>query len=93
MSEENQRVWIELEVPVVRRTGQVALDKQKAAMIARAKLASNMLRRLGIEGPDRFGVTEEKGGFYYTVQDNSGLYTVLNDNGHWFNLDYLGRED
>lgn len=101
-----QRVWIELETPVI--VGDVLTQAQKthpynnvksaeeakALMERRAKLASNMLRRLGVEGEDRITVCEEKNGFFrYANHMSGGMFSVMNDGGVWLNLGYLGRED
>lgn len=104
---EKQRVWIELEVPVVRTGGGARTNsdkgsphnvvdswaEQRSLMEQRAQALSRMLRRLGVEGEDRIFVHTEKDIHQYAALDSSGLMTVLNDNGQWFNLGYLGRED
>lgn len=69
------------------------IPARRVLMEARAKLASNMLRRLGVEGEDRIVVIEEKGLPYYAALTSAQMLTAMNDNGLWFNLGYLGRDD
>jgi len=75
-----QRVWIELDKP---------LDKQHADEIC--ALANNMLTRL-VGGPTslKFWRSEREGRYCLTTSA-AGTYTVLNDNGFWFDLDFFGR--
>lgn len=103
MTEAHHLVWIELEVPVVvlkgRRAPKSARDGniiqteegKRAWMVERAKLASDMLRRCGAEGEDRIFVRDDKGLPRYCRSFGGGSYEVLNDNGAWFDLTYLGR--
>lgn len=111
MHEDNkQRVWIELETPVVLGKGQRprnsdkaentvgTSEEQKALMETRAKLLSNMLRRLGAmdedTAKDRIFVYEEKPGYFmYAIRSTDGTFTPWSDSGFWFNLGFLGRED
>ena len=73
------RVWIELERPSSDEEGE-----------RRAELACRMLRRLGVErGTPVFWHT--KGCYCFTI-DEAGSYAEAADNGHWYNLDYFGRE-
>ena len=73
------RVWIELEKP---------RDDAHAQEIC--KQANNMLRRLS-DGPfeAKFIWAPEKKRYLYG--SNMG-YSVLTDNGEWFNLEYMGRD-
>lgn len=75
------RIWIELERPANNSLGH-----------ARAELASRMLVRLGSNIKDAFWWNEEKQTYCITL-DVGGSYQELEDNGHWFNLDFLGRVD
>lgn len=68
-------------------------EEKRQLMQLRAMMLSRMLRRLGVEGEDRIFVHEEKDVLYYAALDSSKMMTVLNDNGQWFNLGYLGREE
>lgn len=72
------RVWIELERPTSPEQG-----KQ------RAELMTNMLRRLGVERHHHVWWSEHEARYCYG--DAMG-YIVLSDTGHWFNLDYFGRD-
>lgn len=73
------RVWIELEYPEDTIEGEL-----------RAKLASNMLQRLGY-GIDRAIFWHEKKMRYCVTVDGDG-FLELQDKGHWFNLDHFGRD-
>lgn len=76
------RVWIELEKP---------RDAEHADEVC--ALVNNMLRKL--LGGD--GDTDR--GFFWSTRESRYAYggpmgyTILRDNGEWFDLDYLGRED
>ena len=73
------RVWIELERPA---------DIPEATKIE--TLANAMLRRLN-------GSNATSGRFFWSVRDlrwcygSQMGYTVLQDNGEWFNLEHSGR--
>lgn len=75
------RVWIELERPS---------NEQHAAQIV--TLANNMLRRLSGENvlQQEFGWDEGERQYWWGGPMGA---QVLLDNGHWFNLDYLGRTE
>lgn len=104
-----QRIWIELETPVVIDPKAKALtNSQKAArdnynavasvaeqkelMEKRAAMASQMLRRCGVEGEDRIFVYEDKGLPYYANSQAGGMFSVMPEGGVWMNLGYLGRD-
>ena len=72
------RIWLELE-----------LDPDQEVCNTRAALATNVLRRLGNTISD-FWYNQTKGCYCFTSASDGG-FTELEDNGHWFNLDYLGR--
>ncbi len=78
------RVWIELEI-------QDSDEKNHSV----AKLASNMIRRLCPDAEnskrDTFWFCQDNQQFCVVI-DQAGGFQRLNDNGHWFNLDHLGRE-
>lgn len=76
-SDTQDRVWIELEHPATKEQG----DR-------RAALVTNMLRRLGVER-QRVWWSGHEGRYCYG--DEMG-YIVLADTGHWFNLEYFGRD-
>lgn len=93
------RVWIELEKPAVGSDVAPTVEDQRRIMEGNAALLSTMLGRL--TNPDvlnkgvavaRVFVYEHKRGLDYAIDNGAGFVT-LNDNGHWFNLDYLGRKD
>jgi hypothetical protein len=101
------RIWIELEVPRIVRAGTAYRNSDRenpnnivrteAAAIelmeARAKLASNMIRRLGVEGDDRITVMVDKNGYgLYCNNQAGGMFSVMTEGGVWLNLDFLGRE-
>lgn len=73
------RIWIELEKP------RDAVHGEEICA-----LANRALRRLSGDSRTR--------AFWWSVHENryclgdDGGYKVLEDNGEWFNLDYLGRE-
>lgn len=77
------RIWIELDKPT-----------NKAHAEEQCRLANNMLKRLkGSPNDDtgEFFYTEHKGRKRYAFGGPMG-YVDLPDNGHWLNLDYLGRD-
>lgn len=51
----------------------------------RAKLATNLIQRLGSKS-----TIDYHEGFYILRRDD-GEFTKLQDNGHWFNLEFFGR--
>lgn len=75
------RIWVELE-----RDKSAECDKINAE---RAKLATAMLNRLGLVGTDIIWWNECKLRFCVTI-DGAGGFQEMADNGHWFNLDFLG---
>lgn len=104
IEDNKQRVWIELETPRIVRKGAPyakenpsnlvkSPEEAKTLMERRAKLASNMLRRLGVEGEDRFFVMEDKGYPRYAQSMGGGMFSLMAEDGAWMNLGYLGRED
>lgn len=79
---EGNRIWIELEKP-----------RDKADADKQCELANNMLKRLS-DHPEKateFWWSEHEKQYCLQFGDNGG-YIVLTDRGHWFNLDYMGRE-
>src|SRR4051812_12999243 len=72
------RIWIELERPTTKEQGE-----------ERARLATTMLRRLGVQQKSIFWDGHEG---RYCYGDAMG-YLTLSDDGHWFNLDYLGGSE
>jgi len=79
----NNRIWIELTLPKYNDPERETIAKKQAA------LATNMIRRLGSDGSEFFW-NEHKS--CYCLADSSGTYVELSDKGHWFNLDFFGRE-
>ena len=73
------RVWIELVKPESKEHGE-----------EQCRLANNMLNRLGAKGQSFFYSTRDN--LYCLESSGGGTYTVLEDNGEWFSLDYFGRE-
>ena len=90
--ERQNRVWIELERP------SASWPDRHAIGHARAKAASNMLRRLmKPEDVERYAQADpvfwnEDKYRYCFVLDSSGAYVEAGDDGHWFSLDYYGRD-
>jgi hypothetical protein len=77
------KVWIEL---------QVSSDQEENK--ARAKLAHNMLKKLGIKsGTYDIIWWHERKQVYCVTTSEAGTFMEMGDKGHWFNLDYLGREE
>lgn len=77
----DNRVWIELEV-----------DSDHAVNEKRAAAASRMLKRLGVGFKKPVWWYKDK--FCYCFQvDEAGGFVMASDKGHWFNLDYFGREE
>lgn len=75
------RVWIELEHP----------GDDHSLGYARAKLANQMLERLHNTPPtNSFWWNADK--FTYCFGGDSG-FTECGDNGQWFSLDFLGRDN
>lgn len=79
----SNRVWIELEKP----TSKEHADEQ-------CRLANRMISRLAKPGD----MPKEEGFFYSEIEKRYCYgghhgYVVCVDNGHWFNLDYFGREE
>ena len=79
MSAKANRIWFELE-----------LDPDQEVCDTRAKLATNILRKIG-DSISVFWYNRTKGGYCLTL-DEAGGFVELEDNGHWFNLDHLGRD-
>ena len=71
------RVWIEMESGTLEE------------MQERAAAANRMMNKLGITF-DTFWV-HEKDHCYCVNQSANGGYQTMEDNGHWFNLDFLGK--
>lgn len=80
------RIWIELERPKG--------DDIHALGHERAALADRLLKRMGVM-PDFKGARvfwiERKNSYGFTI-DEAGGFVEAGDSGHWYNLDYLGRE-
>lgn len=74
------RVWIELE-----RSG---TDEQ---MSERAQLLSAMLRKLGVTREQPVFWSPEKQMFCFEI-DDAGSFVEAADFGHWYNLDFFGKE-
>lgn len=70
------KVWIELEKP---KSPEHARELVTAANAMMAKLGCH---------DEVFGIID--GRFVHNLSDNAG-FIVLNDNGEWFNLEYLAR--
>ena len=79
MSAKANRIWFELE-----------LDPDQEVCDTRAKLATNILRKFG-DSISVFWYNQTKGCYCLTL-DEAGGFVELEDNGHWFNLDHLGRD-
>jgi hypothetical protein len=77
---EPNRVWIELEYPADSKEGDI-----------RAARASALLSRLGHYYENTFWWNSRISKYCVTI-DSGGGFLECNDNGHWFNLDHLGRE-
>lgn len=78
------RVWIELDPPASNDEGHT-----------RAEAACRMLKRCGLDfGANRLAVwwNERKQHYCFTL-DGSGTFVEANDHGHWYNLDYFGRQE
>ena len=75
-------VWIELQEPSDEYTAQEICDN-----------ANKMLNKLGVEG-NRFQVNKErKYGTHYLHVQSDGQFSYCEDHGHWFNLEYLAKEN
>lgn len=86
------RVWIEID-----KTNEIDGKRQPIdhdLNRERAKLYSNLIRKLSPEREDQPDVIRWGGSanVYYKC-DPLGSDTPLDDNGSWWNLDYLGRID
>ena len=77
------RIWIELDRP----HGDMDIDDRIGFMKTQCELANNMLARLGGPIPYKFVVNRME----EYCWDTPDGFDVLEDNGKWFNLDYLGR--
>ena len=77
-------VWIELQEPSDEYTAQEIVDN-----------ANKMLNKLGING-NRFAVSKDRNtvyGVHYLHVQSDGQFSYLESNGHWFNLEYLAKEN
>jgi hypothetical protein len=74
------RIWIELDKPLNPEHGSLQCE------LANKLLAK--LRPAGTEAHSEFYFDAEDK--YYTYGGDMG-YKILNDNGEWFNLDYLSK--
>lgn len=83
MSDKPNRIWFELETPWKGDKFDHELGK------ARAELATTLLRKLG--DPITAFWWHETDAKYCVTLDSAGSYLSLSDNGHWFNLDYMGK--
>lgn len=75
------RVWIEVEFPKSKEEGEL-----------RAKLLSNMLRKLGVTFETPVWWWDDKGCYCFTI-DEAGGFVEGGDSGHWYSLDYFGKEE
>lgn len=94
MQQTQNRVWFECEHPD--QTHPKATREERDAIgKARAKLMTNLLRRLGVlanyKGDDIVFWHSDKNRYGWTV-DEAGGFMIADDHGHWYNLDYLGRD-
>lgn len=77
------RFWFELE-----RTGTDEENDLKAAQACR------VLERIGIRYGNYPAVWwDSKRSLFAFTTDETGCFVTANDNGHWYNLDYWGREN
>lgn len=74
----HDRVWIEMDRPRDAAHADAICDK-----------ANRMLERLGVADTHRFWYHDREA--IYCLGGQAG-YVTLSDRGHWFNLDFLGRE-
>jgi hypothetical protein len=75
------RIWIELEKP----------ENDEHAH-EQCQLANKMLKRLGLEVMEFWWGYGGKSITYNLTLNDSGMYLVCADKGHWFNLDKLAGE-
>jgi|TARA_B110000259_G_scaffold53670_2_gene63226 hypothetical protein len=76
-------VWIELQKPDEQYTAEEICDN-----------ANKMLNKLGISHKAFIPNKGRKYGVdYIHQQGNDGSFTYMEDNGHWFNLEYLAKEN
>ena len=75
-----QRVWIELPRPLGKEDGE-----------KKAELLCKMLKRLGVERDQPVWWNHTKLSYCFEI-DSSGAFVEAADNGHWFNLEYFGRD-
>jgi hypothetical protein len=75
------KIWIELPKAETLEERQEICDK-----------ANKVLNKLGVDG-EVFAPNETKtqSTQYIHIQDSAGSFTALEDNGQWFNLDYLSK--
>lgn len=73
----SDRVWIELE----RTAGEEEVIAEKA---------TKMLHKLGFSESVKFWWSEKNYRYCLTV-DPSGHFIQLDDDGHWFNLDFIAE--
>jgi len=76
----NMGVWIELQEPSDKFTAQEICDS-----------ANNMLKKLGVNSNPFWVNKERKYGTHYIHRQSDGQFSYMEDNGHWFNLEYLGK--
>jgi hypothetical protein len=76
-----QRIWIELEKPADAADAKIKCD-----------LVNNMIKRLA-DPADMPHLLEFRWSEHDQLYRYGGVHgwTVLEDNGEWFNLEYLGR--
>ena len=79
--ENPNRIWIELET-----------DGTNEQNHERARLASVMLKRLGVIYKTPVFWHEKKCVYCFTI-DTAGTFVEAVDRGHWYNLNYFGREE
>lgn len=75
------RIWIELDRPLSDVHGEEL-----------ARKASLMVNRMGVPWPNPIFWSEHSKMFCF-VTDEAGSFEEAGDNGHWYNLDWLAKEE
>lgn len=82
------KVWVEVEDP---------RDKTPEQREETCRLLNNMMARLtdpeNRKYSPKFWWSERDGKYAVTQGGVGGGFMVCTDNGHWFNLEYYGREE
>ena len=73
------RIWIELELPENDKQGEYIAEQ-----------ACAVLKKMGIEYDTPVWWNPKKQRYCFTM-DSGGSYVIADDNGHWYNLDYLAK--